>query len=160
MRAFIFTISTLFASIAYASFYTEGELIVPMTLQDQFENKVTITSVTQVLLFSRNMKGGDIIKEALEKLQATNQESLDNLVYVADISGMPSLIARFVAIPQMKDLPFSMGLDREGDVTKALPSEADKATLIRLDKLKIVDIVTFDTSEALLKALELTTIGS
>ncbi|MEI6859871.1 MAG: hypothetical protein V5788_08845 [Shewanella sp.] len=154
MRAFIFTICTLFAGIAHASFYTEGELVVPITLQDQFENEVTITSATEVLLFSSNMEGGDIIKEALTKLQAANQQSLDNLVYVVDISGMPSLIAKFVAIPQMKDLPFSMGLDREGDVTKVLPSEEDKATLIRLNKLKIVDIAIFDSSEALLKALE------
>ena len=153
MRVFILTICILFAGLVQASFYTEGELVAPITLQDQFENEVTVNSATEILLFSRNMKGGDIIKEALEKLQADNQQSLDSLVYVADISGMPSLIAKFVAIPQMKDLPFSMGLDREGDVTKVLPGEKDKATLIRLDKLKIVDVIIFDSSEALLKAL-------
>ncbi|AQS38291.1 hypothetical protein Sps_03148 [Shewanella psychrophila] len=154
MRAFIFAICTLFVGFVQASVYTEGALVAPIVLQDQFEHEVTVTSATEVLLFSRNMKGGDIIKEALEKLQADNQQGLDNLVYVADISGMPSLIAKFVAIPQMKDLPFSMGLDREGDVTKVLPGEKDKATLIRLDKLKIVDVVIFDSSEALLKALK------
>ena len=153
MRALIFAICTLFAGFAQASFYAEGELISSFQLQDQFENEVVVSSGTEVLLFSRNMKGGDIIKEALELLKDGNEQGQDHLVYVADISGMPSLIARFVAIPQMKDLPFSMGLDRDGDVTKMLPGEEDKATLIRLDKLKIVDVIIFDSSEALLKAL-------
>ncbi|MPY25497.1 hypothetical protein FM037_25480 [Shewanella psychropiezotolerans] len=153
MRALIFAICTLFAGFAQASFYAEGELISSFQLQDQFENEVVVSSGTEVLLFSRNMKGGDIIKEALELLKDGNEQGQDHLVYVADISGMPSLIARFVAIPQMKDLPFSMGLDRDGDVTKMLPGEKDKATLIRLDKLKIVDVIIFDSSEALLKAL-------
>ena len=154
MRALIFAICTLFAGFAQASFYAEGELISSFQLQDQFENEVVVSSGTEVLLFSRNMKGGDIIKEALELLKDGNEQGQDNLVYVADISGMPSLIARFVAIPQMKDLPFSMGLDREGDVTKMLPGEEDKATLIRLDKLKIIDVVIIESSEALLKELK------
>lgn len=154
MRALIFAICTLFAGFAQASFYAEGELISSFQLQDQFENEVAVSATTKVLLFSRSMKGGDIIKDALEQLKVDNQHSFESLVYVADISGMPSLIARFVAIPQMKDLPFSMGLDREGDVTKMLPGEEDKATLIRLDKLKIIDVVIIESSEALLKELK------
>ncbi|BAJ03857.1 hypothetical protein [Shewanella violacea] len=153
MRVLIFAICTLFAGFAQASFYAEGELISSFQLQDQFENEVAVSSGTQILLFSRSMKGGDIIKETLERLQADDEQGLDNLVYVADISGMPSLIARFVAIPQMKDLPFSMGLDREGDLTKMLPDEEDKATLIRLDKLKIIHVQSFDSSESLIQAL-------
>lgn len=152
MRALIFTICTLFVGIAQASYYAEGERVAPITLQDQFEQQVVVDANTQVLLFSRNMKGGDIIKEALEK-KAADGQTTEKLVYVADISGMPSLIAKFVAIPQMKDLPFSMGLDRDGDVSSMLPGEKDKATLIKLDKLKIVDVEIFDSSEALLKAL-------
>lgn len=154
MRAFIFAICTLFAGFTQASFYAEGELMSSFQLQDQFENEVTVSSATEVLLFSRNMKGGDIIKEALEQLKADDQQGLDSLVYVSDISGMPSLIARFVAIPKMKKLPFSMGLDREGDVTNMLPGEENKATLIRLDKLKIIDVVFIESSEALLMELK------
>lgn len=154
MRAFIFAICTLFAGFTQASFYAEGELMSSFQLQDQFENEVTVSSATEVLLFSRNMKGGDIIKEALEQLKADDQQGLNSLVYVSDISGMPSLIARFVAIPKMKKLPFPMGLDREGDVTNMLPGEEDKATLIRLDKLKIIDVVFIESSEALLMELK------
>lgn len=152
MRSLIFAIFTLFSGLAQASFYAEGELVAPITLQDQFEQEVVVDANTQVLLFSRGMKGGDIINEALEH-KIEQAQTTDGLVYVADISGMPSLIARFVAIPKMKDLPFSMALDREGEATSMLPAEKDMASLIKLDNLTIISVETFDSSESLLKAL-------
>ncbi len=153
MRAIVFLICTFFVGFAQASFYAEGDLVKPIQLQDQFESEIGVNSNTQVLLFSRNMKGGDIIKEALETLSADEKYDSAKQVYVADVSGMPSLIAKFVAIPQMKGLPFSIALDREGDATKMLPGEKDKATLITRDNLKIVDVKIFESSESLLKAL-------
>ncbi|WP_076415627.1 hypothetical protein [Shewanella sp. UCD-KL12] len=153
MRAIIFFICTFFVGFAQASFYVEGDLVKPIELQDQFENEIGVNANTQVLLFSRNMKGGDIIKEALETLSADEKFDSAKQVYVADVSGMPSLIAKFVAIPQMKGLPFPIGLDREGEATKMLPGEKDKATLIQLENFKIVGVEIFDSSESLLKAL-------
>jgi len=153
MRTLLFVICTLLTSFAQASSYAEGDLISLIQLQDQFENEITVSEGTQTLLFSRNMKGGDIIKEALEVLTEEQKQASDKLVYVADISGMPSLIAKFVAIPQMKDLPFSMALDREGETTRLLPSEKDQATLIKLDRLKVMSVSTFDSSAELIKAL-------
>jgi len=153
MRTLLFVICTLLTSFAQASSYVEGDLVSQIQLQDQFENEITVSEGTQTLLFSRNMKGGDIIKEALEVLTAEQKQASDKLVYVADISGMPSLIAKFVAIPQMKDLPFSMALDREGETTRLLPSEKDQATLIKLDRLKVMSVSTFDSSAELIKAL-------
>jgi len=153
VRAIIFIICTLAASFAQASIYTQGDTFTPIALQDQFEQSVALNTDSQILLFSRSMAGGDIIKEALTQLAAENQ-SPTQLVYIADISGMPSLIASFVAIPQMKELAFSIGLDKEGEVTKLFPQEDDKASLIKLDKLKIVEVMMFDSSDALLKALK------
>lgn len=153
MRTLLFVICTLLTSFAQASSYVEGDLVSQIQLQDQFENDISVSEDTQTLLFSRNMKGGDIIKEALEVLTAEQKQASDKLVYVADISGMPSLIAKFVAIPQMKDLPFSMALDREGETTRLLPSEKDQATLIKLDRLKVMSVSTFDSSAELIKAL-------
>jgi len=153
MRTLLFVFCTLLTSFAQASSYVEGDLVSQIELLDQFENKIAVSEDTRTLLFSRNMKGGDIIKEALEVLTAEQKQASDNLVYVADISGMPSLIAKFVAIPQMKDLPFSMALDREGETTRLLPSEKDQATLIKLDGLKVMSVSTFDSSAELIKAL-------
>lgn len=153
MRTLIFISCMFLASFAQASSYQAGDQVTPIQLEDQFENAVEVNANTLVLLFSRDMKGGDIIKEALE-LQVSGADKIPaTQVYIADISGMPSLIAKFVAIPQMKDLPFPMGLDKEGEMTKLLPSKEDMASLILLDNLKVIEVHNFDSSAELIKAL-------
>lgn len=152
MRALLLCLSCLLTPIwAFAASYVAGDAIKPITLLDQHDKAINVTDETQVLLFSRSMKGGDIIKESLQSL--TGKQSLEQVVYVADISGMPSLIAKFVAIPQMQDLPFAIGLDREGEVSRALPDTKDMATMILLDKRNIVEIAYFESTDALSQAL-------
>ncbi|MGR6500783.1 hypothetical protein [Shewanella sp. Koi 1] len=152
MRKLLLCLSFLFTPMmALAASYVAGDAINPITLQDQNEQVVSVTNETKVLLFSRSMKGGDIIKETLTPL-AGDKFPL-HLVYVADISGMPSLIAKFVAVPQMQELPFAIGLDREGEISRLLPDTKDMATMILLNNFSIQDIAYFDSSEALGQAL-------
>ena len=152
MRKLLLCLSFLFTPImALATSYVAGDAISPISLQDQNDKAVSVTEQTKVVLFSRSMKGGDIIKETLTPL--TGDKFPAHLVYVADISGMPSLIAKFVAVPQMQELPFAIGLDREGQISRLLPDTKDMATMILLDNLNIQDIAYFDSSEALGQAL-------
>lgn len=152
MRKLLLCLFFLFTPMmALAASYVAGDALSPISLQDQNDKMVSVTDQTKVLLFSRSMKGGDIIKETLTPLAGDTFPQ--HLVYVADISGMPSLIAKFVAVPQMQELPFAIGLDREGEISRLLPDSKDMATMILLDNLKIQDIAYFDSSEALGQAL-------
>lgn len=136
---------------ANATLVSTGDHLASFSLKDQHEQLVELNKETRYLLFSRDMQGGDIIQSALESL-ANNTPH--NLLYVADISGMPSLIAKFIAIPQLKSLPFAIALDRDGEATKALPTETDKASLVRLDGMEVISVEYFETSEDLRKALQ------
>ena len=151
MKALVLAMGVLFSAASLASSLTQGDHIGAITLADQHEAVLEVNSDTQVLLFSRGMKGGEIIQEALESLE---QPMPSNWRYVADISGMPSLIAKFVAIPKMRDLSFAIGLDLEGEVTKLLPGDKETATVISLDELKIIKIVQVDSGKALLEAVK------
>ncbi|SUI71790.1 Uncharacterised protein [Shewanella putrefaciens] len=152
MKTLLLCVSCLLTPIwAFAASYVTGDTINPILLVDQHDKSIEVTDDTRVVLFSRSMKGGDIIKETLQPLSET--QFPNHLVYVADISGMPSLIAKFVAVPQMKELPFSIGLDREGEISQMLPDTKDMATMILLDHRNILDIAYFDSSEALSQAL-------
>lgn len=152
MKTLLLCLSCLLTPIwAHAASYVTGDAVKAISLLDQHDKAINVTDETQVLLFSRSMKGGDIIKETLQPLSGT--QFPNHLVYVADISGMPSLIAKFVAVPQMKELPFSIGLDREGEVSKMLPDTKDMATMILLKQRNILDIAYFDSNEALNQAL-------
>lgn len=152
MKTLLLCVSCLLTPIwAFAASYVAGDTINAISLVDQHDKSINVTDETRVVLFSRSMKGGDIIKETLQPLSET--QFPNNLVYVADISGMPSLIAKFVAVPQMQELPFSIGLDREGEISQMLPDTKDMATMILLDHRNILDIAYFDSSEALGQAL-------
>lgn len=150
MKQLLIIWALFFSVVANATNLKLGDNLAAFSLNDQFDNQQSISADTEVLLFSRSMKGGDIIQETLESFQDKQPEKV---IYVADISGMPSLIAKFVAIPQFKDMPFVIGLDRDGKATALFPEQKDFATLIRLDDLTIKDIAYFDSALNLQKAL-------
>ncbi|WP_110457035.1 hypothetical protein [Shewanella algidipiscicola] len=152
MKALVLALSLLASVSAQAATLVVGDSLNTVELQDQHEQTLVVDQNTRIVLFSRGMKGGDIIKAALESLPQTEQA--EGLVYVADISGMPSLIAKFVAIPQMQDLPFQIALDREGQVTQQWLGNKDSATVMHLQQLKIVAMTQVDTPEALVAAIK------
>lgn len=151
MKKLLLAMGMMCAMAANAATLTQGQNVAGFELQDQNEQLQQVTAETRTLLFSRDMKGGEIIQESLEGM---GDKIPANLLYVADISGMPSLIAKFVAIPQLQKLPFAIALDREGQATASLPSQEDKAALITLDGLKVTDIQYYDSAAALTKALQ------
>ena len=73
---------------------------------------------------------------------------------MSDISGMPGMIRRFVALPAMRKRPYRMVLDRDGQATAEFPAEEGKVTLLRLDALKIEAVEYVDSAQALRAALE------
>lgn len=152
MKALLLALTLLASMSAQAVTLVVGDNLKAVELQDQHEQTLVVDQSTRIVLFSRGMKGGDIIKAALESLPQAEQP--EGLVYVADISGMPSLIAKFVAIPQMQELPFQIALDREGQVTQQWLGNKDTATVMHLQQLKIVAMTQVDTPEALVAAIK------
>lgn len=117
--------------------YAVGDTIEAFTLEDQRGDEGRVDVSTRVILFSRDMPGGRLLKEALEDVEAETLEAR-GAVYVSDISGMPALVARMMAVPAMRRRPYDLLLDRDGDVTARLPDAIRQATLIHLEALRIV----------------------
>lgn len=128
-----------------------GSTLPPLTLTDQHDVATTIGAQTRVIVFTRDMDAGDLVKAAL----ATQPALLDTAqaAYVSDISGMPSLIARMFAVPAMRKRPYRILLDRDGKATAELPSVEGKVTVIALDRGRITAITFVDSSAALTAAL-------
>ncbi|BDM63035.1 periplasmic protein [Shewanella sp. NFH-SH190041] len=131
---------------AWADALQVGDKLSQFSLSDQHEIEQSLDEGVRTLLFSRDMAGGDIIQQVLESMTPPLPEDLR---YVADISGMPGLIAKFVAIPQLQQLPFSIVLDRDGALTASLPAQEDKATLIQLRGMTVEAVHYFDSVESL-----------
>ncbi len=115
---------------------------------DQWDKPITINDNTQLVLFSHDMDSSGLIRDALAKLNLTDL-SAKNWLSVSDISGMPWLITKFVAMPKMRDYPYALALDTEGDITKEWQRTDDQATVFVLDKGVVQSVQQFATVDAL-----------
>lgn len=155
MRASILAVLVfgLLVPSALAGATSVGDRLEPFTLEDQFGESHAVDESVRLLLFSRDMKGGSYLKDAIEAEHAERIRR-GEWAYVADISGMPRLIARIFAIPRMRRRPYPLLLDREGKVTASLPDREEQATLIHLDHLRITRIEHLPSTEAVKEALD------
>jgi hypothetical protein len=116
-----------------------GSAISAFTLEDQHGADARVDERVKVLVLSRDMAAGDVVKKALED---KDQAWLDQraAVYVADVSRMPGLITRMIALPRMRGRPYRVVVDRRGAVAGALPYEDGKATVLHLDGLRVTRV--------------------
>ncbi len=145
IKKFLFTV--FLGLSAFANSLTVGSDIPTLTVKDQFEKENTIDAKLKTIIFSATKEESNTIKNFL----ATKDKdylTTNNIAYVADITGMPSLVSKFFALPKMRDYSFSILLIDEDN--KALfPVEQDKITIITLDNSKITDIKFIKTTEEL-----------
>jgi len=121
------------------TFYKIGDLLPAWELQDQFEKKKTLGDEVRMILFSRDMDFKDLIHSMLIDEGERFLEEHETL-YIADIHEMPSLITKLFALPKMREYPYRLFLDRDGEITKNLPTREGKVSLIRLERRKIISI--------------------
>ena len=152
LRNSIFFLMLFFSSSLLASPYAIGDRLAPVSLYDQHEKPGTISETTRIILFSRDKKGGELLNDAL----STMPEGFlveQKIVYISDISAMPGLIAKYIAIPAMQKKSYSMLLDKDGNSTTNYPDQKGMATLIYVKSLTITKVVHLDSIDAISKNL-------
>ena len=136
---------------ARAATLAPGMALPPLSLADQHDVAAPIGADTRVVIFTRDMDAGDVAKEALAEHAALLAAA--HAVYVADISRMPSLVAKLFALPAMRKRPYRMLLDRDGTATASFPSREGEVTLlwVRDGTIERIDYVA--SADALRAAL-------
>jgi len=152
--------SLLLALLLAATAAAEGPTLVPdrllaFELEDQHGAPGRVDDGVRVLLLSRDMDGGAVVRDALgSKGEGAAGYLLERgAVYVADVSRMPGIVRTLFALPSMRRRPYPMLLDTTGDVTRPLPSEEGRATVLWLEALQPVRIEFVDSPGALLEKL-------
>lgn len=145
LKKLIFT--ALLALGAFANSLTVGSDVSEIKIKNQFEAVNAISADTKTILFASDKETSDILKEYLLSKEG-DILTANNALYVADISGMPSLISKFIALPKMKKYPFSvMLLD---DTNKAFfGKEEGKIIVYSLDNLKVTQMKSISTAKEL-----------
>ena len=124
---------------ASAAGYGLGSTLEKVTLADQFGARHVIDERVNVIVLTRDMAASDVIKAALGH---DGKALLDQYraVYVSDVSGMPTLVRQYLALPKLKERAYPMLLDTNGDFSARLPSRDKSATLLFLQGRKIVAV--------------------
>ena len=134
--------STLIAEIKI------GEAFPKLTLVDQFDEKTEVKqkgSTTLLLSFEKD------VSSDLKKYIATKQKGfleVNNIMYISDISSMPSVITSWVAIPKMKKFNFKISLIYDEKEASSISRKEKKVTVVTLKNNRIEKIL-FVKPEAL-----------
>ena len=137
-------VSALFAEIKV------GEGFPAYNLVDQFDEKMEVKmdgNTTLILSFEK-----DVSSETKKFLDTKEKTFLvdNDLMYISDISSMPSFITSWFALPKMKKFAFKVALIYEDKIGDIIPREDGKVTVIDLEynkimKIQFVDPKTLDT---------------
>ena len=146
--ALLLSAATLLAQAANV-----GDTLTPWTLNDQFDQPYTLNQNTRILLVARDMKAAQMVKAAIED-QPKGYLEARHAVFLADVHGMPSLIAKLFAIPSMKGYKYRVVLDRDGKIADQYPGDKKQILMLQLDNGKLVSQQAFTTATALREALD------
>lgn len=140
-------------SAALAAPLVVGSDLPAIALADQHDAQASIGPGVRVVVLTRDMAAGDVVKDGFAGM---DQAALDlrGAVYVADISGMPSMVASMFAIPKMRDRSYRIVLDRDGTATRDFPYAEGRPTVLLVQSGKIARIVQPATGDELRQTLQ------
>lgn len=149
IKKFLFTV--LLGLSAIASSLTVGNTLPTLKIKDQFEKEHIVDANIKTIIFSATKSEGTTIKEFL-LTKDKDYLTTNKAAYIADITGMPSIITSLIAMPKMKGYPFSVLLVDESNKS-LFPVKEDMISVISLDNGKITDVKYVKTAEELGKIL-------
>ena len=116
--------------------------------KDQWDKPAKLDTTVQWVIFSHHKDGNEWVRDALNELGIKNLAER-HWLYVADISGMPSLITKIFALPKMRKYAFSIAISYDEENTENWPEKEDTVSVYKLNNLKIVEAKTFPSKMAL-----------
>jgi hypothetical protein len=114
-----------------------GERLPSLTVQNQHQKAWGWNDSTRLVILA---KGRALTHWVMDVVGPQGQGFLSSrqAVYLADMSKMPGLITRTVALPALREQPFDLGVVMEDKALTAWPQQADTMTLIHLDHSRVV----------------------
>jgi hypothetical protein len=130
---------SLYSSLSVAALLKLGDTLTESKFIDQFDQTHSVGKQTKMLFFAKSKHAGSLMTDIISDL-ASDHLRKQNAVYIADISGMPSLVSRFIALPRMRDITTPILLVREAENASWLPSKEDKVTVVKVVDGKVAQI--------------------
>jgi len=113
---------TILATALFANSFDINSPIGSFEMTDQFDKKHTVDANVKTIIVSFEKDTSAHINEFLETQEAGFLED-NNTVFIADISGMPSLITKIFALPKMKKYNYNILLITDEEDKRFLHKE-------------------------------------
>lgn len=107
----------------------DGDVLPSLALTDQHDKPAEIPPNTRQLLFAADNGGAGLVTSLLDD-KAADWLQQTQRVYLADIHRMPGLVARFVALPRLREKPYPIVLGREEGDLAMFPRKTDCVTVM------------------------------
>lgn len=131
-----------------------GEKIKQFKVNDQFDTPQMIQESTEKIIFVFSKAKGHEVRNFLDK-QSDDYLKSKNILFVADVSKMPSIIRWFV-LDSLDEYKFSIVLIEDEEIAKDYKDEkrVNQIMVINLNTFKVTGVDYFDDAEELQTLLE------
>jgi len=146
MKKILFSTILLFVA-TFANALNTGDATPSFAIKDQFEKSNTIAADAKTIIVAGDRDASEVIRDYLLTKEKGFLEG-NKAYYVADISGMPSLITKFFALPKMKKYPFSILLVDE-EQSKSFNKKEGKITVYTVEAGKVSNVKYIATADEL-----------
>jgi hypothetical protein len=138
----------LFFSLAvFAAPLTTGDSLPEMNLPDQHGDEHTLANANMVL-FAPDKAAGELAHEVLKHTDK-EQMAAKGIVFISDISGMPTFVTRMFALPAMREYSYLVLLGYETEDTAMFPRQEGGITLLHIKAGKVARIENLDSAQSL-----------
>jgi hypothetical protein len=152
----VFTVAAALSGLLLAAPIQKGMAIDAFqkySYEDQYEKTLSIPQDTLAIIISYEKNTGAMVNEMLKE---RGQLFLDahRVCFIAEISGMPSVITTMFALPKMRKYPHRIHLSYDETFADTFTPQKDKVTVVLFDKnSKVRDVVYVSTRDELEQAL-------
>lgn len=126
---------------------TTGESLPELNLPDQHGDSHTLSSANMVL-FAPDKGAGELAHEVLNHTDKVEMAT-KGIVFISDISRMPTLVARMFALPAMREYPYLVLLGYEKEDTAMFPRQKGRVTVLHIKAGKVSRIEYANSPEGL-----------
>jgi len=156
MKPFIIKILMILSFTTYLigeNMIEQNSTIEPFKLNDQFGEEHNVSTMPTFIICSFGRESGTLISSYFNR-QESNYLAQYDIVLIADVSGVPSLLRKTIIVPKMKKNNFSILLSLESSFMKEFPKKEDSLTLLKLENGVVKEISFIDDEESLKKEIE------
>ncbi len=136
MRALLAILLFSAAGLAQAAVLGVGDALPALKLSTQHEQSASPAANARQWLFAADNDAANLVSALLDG-QPASWLADTRRVYLADIHKMPTLIARMVALPRLRERPYSILLGREAADLAMLPRQRGCVSVLDIEQQKI-----------------------